>query len=263
MKQPYPAPYTRPHPFSVATLTMIWLYAITITFSFITPTNGETPPTLPIGHFSQATVEQSTPEGWEPMHFDKIKAHTQYRLIKEGGEIVVKATSNASSSGLIRRTSIDPQKYPFIQWRWKVENIIPSGDVSKKSGDDYPARIYITFEYDGSKLGFFEKAKFNAAKMLYGEYPPLGAINYIWANKAPQGSAIPNAYVSRVIMVVVESGASKTGTWRSEKRNIYEDYKQVFGHEPPMISGIAIMTDTDNTQTSAVAYYGDIRFTSE
>jgi len=37
-----------------------------------------------------------------------------------------------------------------------------------------------------------------------------------------------------------------------------EDYKQAFGKEPPMISGIAIMTDTDNTGESATAYYGDI-----
>ncbi len=242
---------------------MILLYSIIVTLSFIKPSYGEMPKTLPVGNFSQASVDQPTPEGWEPMHFDKIDAHTQYRLIQDDETMVIKATSNASSSGLIRRTTIDPRKYPFIQWRWKVENIIPSGDVSKKSGDDYPARIYITFEYDGSKLGFFEKAKFNTAKMLYGEYPPLGAINYIWANKAPQGSVVPNAYVSRVIMMVVESGASKTGTWHSEKRNIYEDYKQAFGHEPPMISGVAIMTDTDNTQTSAVAYYGDILFSSE
>jgi hypothetical protein len=46
----------------------------------------------------------------------------------------------------------------------------------------------------------------------------------------------------------------------SKKRNVYEDYKKAFGQEPPMISGVAIMTDTDNTGESAVAYYGDILF---
>jgi hypothetical protein len=46
----------------------------------------------------------------------------------------------------------------------------------------------------------------------------------------------------------------------SEERNLYEDYKKAFGQEPPMISGIAIMTDTDNTAESAIAYYGDILF---
>jgi hypothetical protein len=61
-------------------------------------------------------------------------------------------------------------------------------------------------------------------------------------------------------MFVVESGAVKLNQWVNEERNIYEDYKKAFGAEPPMISGVAIMTDTDNTSESATAYYGDIFF---
>jgi len=48
--------------------------------------------------------------------------------------------------------------------------------------------------------------------------------------------------------------------WVTEERNLYEDYKKAFGLEPPMISGVAIMTDTDNTGDSATAFYGDIVF---
>ena len=61
-------------------------------------------------------------------------------------------------------------------------------------------------------------------------------------------------------MIVVESGEAKLNQWVNEERNIYEDYKKAFGEEPPMISGFAIMTDTDNTGESATAYYGDIVF---
>jgi hypothetical protein len=61
-------------------------------------------------------------------------------------------------------------------------------------------------------------------------------------------------------MIVVESGEIKLNQWVNEERNVYEDYKKAFGEESPMISGIAIMTDTDNTGESAVAYYGDIIF---
>ncbi len=61
-------------------------------------------------------------------------------------------------------------------------------------------------------------------------------------------------------MVVVESGPSQIGLWIDESRNIYDDYKRAFGEEPPMINGIAIMSDTDNTKERAIAYYGDIVF---
>jgi hypothetical protein len=69
---------------------------------------------------------------------------------------------------------------------------------------------------------------------------------------------VPNPYTDRVMMFVVESGTTKLNQWVNEERNVYEDYKKAFGEEPPMISGVAIMTDTDNTGESATAYYGDI-----
>jgi hypothetical protein len=61
-------------------------------------------------------------------------------------------------------------------------------------------------------------------------------------------------------MIVVESGAANVGVWVEESRNLYQDYKQAFAEDPPMINGVAIMTDTDNTKEHAIAYYGDIRF---
>jgi hypothetical protein len=174
--------------------------------------------------------------------------------------VVVKAVAEASASGLTREVKINPKEYPVVQWRWKVSNILKKGDVRKKEGDDYPARIYITFKYDSSKLSFFEKTKYETIKLWYGQYPPLGAINYIWESKVPVGTMVPNPFTDRVMMFVVETGPSKLNQWVNEERNIFEDYKKAFGQEPPMISGIAIMTDTDNTGESATAYYGDILF---
>ena len=62
------------------------------------------------------------------------------------------------------------------------------------------------------------------------------------------------------MMIVVRGGDKMLNTWVQEERNLYEDYKQAFGTEPPTISGVAIMTDTDNTLESAVTFYGDIIF---
>ncbi len=215
---------------------------------------------IEVGKFSAATAGQGLPDGWKPLAFKKIEKHTTYTLAKEDNAVVVKAVAEASASGLTREIKINPKEYPIVQWRWKVVNVLKNGDVHKKEGDDYPARIYITFEYDPSKLSFFEKAKYEAIRLLYGEYPPLAAINYIWESKAPIGTMVPNPFTDRVMMFVVESGTTKLNQWVNEERNIYEDYKKAFGAEPPMISGVAIMTDTDNTSESATAYYGDIFF---
>ncbi|MGH7254391.1 MAG: DUF3047 domain-containing protein [Nitrospirales bacterium] len=221
------------------------------------PTNA----VLHVGNFSQGEPGKDFPQGWKPLTFKKIEIHTDYRLVEDQGRIVVKATSNASSSGLTREIKIDPKKYPIVQWSWKVEQLPQHGDVTKKSGDDYAARLYITFEYDPNLVGLLDKAKYEAVRLLYGQYPPFGAINYIWESKTPQGTIVPNPYTSQVKMIVLETGTVRLNEWVEEKRNIYEDFKRAFGgQEPPIISGVAIMTDTDNTGEKAIAYYGDIFF---
>lgn len=215
---------------------------------------------LMVGHFS-AIPQDVYPEGWKPLVFEKIDKHTEYTHILDGTTGVIEADSRQSSSGLIKSIEISPDKWPVISWRWKIDHILQKGDVSKKSGDDYPARIYVTFKYEPDKVSFYEKIKFNIIKLFYGEYPPTSAINYIWANKAEQGLFVDNPYTDRVKMIVIESGSAKQGQWILEKRNIVDDYRKAFNEDPPVISGIAIMTDTDNTQESNKAWYGDIVFT--
>jgi len=215
---------------------------------------------IEVGKFSVAAAGDALPSDWKPLTFKKIERHTTYKLVKDEGEVVIKAVAKASASGLTREIKINPKEYPIVQWRWKVTNILKKGNVKRKDGDDYPARIYITFKYDPSKLSFAEKAKYEAVKVLYGQYPPLGAINYIWESKVPSGTIVPNPYTDRVKMIVVESGEAKLNRWVNEERNLYKDYKKAFGEEPPLISGVAIMTDTDNTGESATAFYGDILF---
>ncbi len=219
--------------------------------------------TLRIGDFSRLAPFNPLPEEWQPLTFNKIEQHTHYRLTADLGQTVVQADSRHSASGLKRKITIDPRKFPYITWRWKVDSVYAKGDVSQKSGDDYPARMYITFAYAPDQVGFFEKAKYETTRLIYGETPPLAAITYIWANRAPVGLTVANAYTDRVKMVVLQSGAARAGQWIKEKRDVYADYKKAFGREPTLISGVAIMTDSDNTGESARAWYGDIVFSTD
>ena len=227
------------------------------------PIQAESPVTIQVGTFSRAQAGGPFPDSWKPLTFDKIDEHTTYSLVEDDGTVVLKAVSRGSSSGLTREVTIDPKQYPIVEWRWKIENVLQKGDVTTKEGDDYPARLYITFAYDESKVDFLEQTQYELARLLYGQYPPTGAINYIWESRSPIGIMVPNPYTDRVKMIVLESGEAKVGQWVAESRNLYKDYQKAFGGDPPLISGVAVMTDTDNTQESAVAYYGDIVFRKE
>jgi DUF3047 family protein len=224
------------------------------------PTTADSPTVLDVAKFSANQPGPGVPDGWKPLTFKKVPKPTQYELVKDGDAVVVKATSEASASGLTKEVKIDPKAFPIVHWRWKVENLLKNSDVNRKDGDDYPARLYITFEYDPEKVSFGKKLKFKAGQVLFGDIP-IAALNYIWETKTQIDTFVDNAYTDFAKMIVVESGSQKVGLWVEESRNIYEDYKKAFGEEPPMINGVAIMSDTDNTKERVTAYYGDIRFT--
>ena len=239
-------------PFTLAVLNL---------FACLAPVPGMTDTeSINAGHFSASSPGEQAPADWQQLIFKNVNRQTRYDLVRDGDTTVVRARSDASASGLVRKIDIDPGSYPLVRWRWKVNNVIAKSDVTSKQGDDYPARLYITFALDENKLGAFERVKYEAYRLVYGEYPPLAAISYVWDGKSPVGTMIPNAYTERVMMFVVESGAGRLEQWVEQERNIYKDYRHAFGEAPPPVSAVAIMTDSDNTRERAVAYYGDIVF---
>lgn len=200
------------------------------------------------------------PLNWEPLKIKKIDRLTCYDWSPR--ERAIHAVSSASASGLIYRLDHSAADFPLLRWRWRVPRAIPGGNEKSKAGDDYAARLYVTFRYDPAKAGRGTRIKYGLAKKLYGEYPPHSGINYIWANWLPKGEATPNAYTDRVMMLAVRSGDSEAGDWITEERNILEDYRRLFAEDPPPVAGVAIMTDTDNTGSQAEAWYADIELSS-
>jgi Protein of unknown function (DUF3047) len=185
---------------------------------------------IQVGKFSTGDLT-----GWKDEIF---KGKTTYELVKDDGRTILKAHSEKAASGLIRKVKLDSKSYPVLAWSWKVEHTLKKEDATSKSGDDFAARIYVVFPRT-----FFWQTR---------------AINYVWASKLPKGNSVPSPYTSKAVIIAVESGDEKAGQWVSEVRNYYEDYKRVFGEEPPKLGAVAIMTDTDDTGSEVTAYYGDI-----
>lgn len=185
---------------------------------------------IKIARFSASDIS-----GWSQKSF---KGKTIYSLVKDTDRMVIKAHSIKSASGYIKKVSIDPKLFPLLKWSWKISEVNPKEDISKKSGDDFVARVYVVFPRT-----FFWRMR---------------AINYVWASKMPKNSVEVSPFTDNVMTLAVESGMGKAGEWMTEERNIFDDYRHMFGEDPPEIGAVAIMTDTDNTQTEAVAWYGDI-----
>lgn len=210
--------------------------------------------------FSTATT--LAPE-WEVLKFPNIDRMSKYQLVQDDGEQVVMATTSDGASGLIARIRVEPGHQLMLRWRWKVSSVYANGDARSREGDDYPARLYVAFEFEADKAGFFERAKRKAAAVLFGEELPGNALNYIWANTLEKGEIVPNPYTDTTMMLAVESGNEKAGQWVTAERDIVADYRRAFGAEPPAVVGVAIMSDSDNTGESATAWYGDVTLTRQ
>jgi hypothetical protein len=217
--------------------------------------------TLPyVASFSDGAPGEDLPTGWEPWELSKLKKSTQYQLVSYDGRTVVKASAQASASGLVHRLAVDPRRFPLLEWRWKVNTLITDADNTKKHAEDSPVRVVVSFDGDMDKLPLGDRIFFDNMRVLTGKQLPYATLMYIWENRAVRDTVIPNLHTSRVKMIVAESGRGKLGEWQEVVRNVYEDYKRAFGEEPGNITMIGIMTDTDNTGSNAHAYYGDIVF---
>ena len=193
-------------------------------------------------------------DNWEPLAFPKIERHTAYSADREGVRTFLKARSRASASAIVLRRTFDVRSSPLLRWRWKVDNVYRNTSGTEKGGDDYPIRIYVTFEYDPRQANLMEKVRYAATKALYGKYPPHSSLNYVWASDPRAGEMIVSPFTEKARMIVMERGTARVGQWVEETADIVRDYRKAFGYDPPATASIAIMNDSDNTGEASVSY---------
>jgi len=183
-----------------------------------------------------------------------------FATLDADGRTTVKARANASASGLVHALDIDPQQYPLLSWQWKVDDLIKTADNTTRHLEDSPVRVVVSFAGDIDNLPLDDRMFFDNVRLLTRQQLPYATLMYIWENRAPRDSVLPNLHTSRIKMIVAESGRDHVGTWQEVTRNVVEDYQRAFGEAPGRITAIAVMTDTDNTGENAQAWYGDILF---
>jgi len=216
--------------------------------------------TVTLGDFSRYDTLPQEP--WQLVPFDDLPP-TEYQRVTRKGVAAVKATSEASMALLARPLEADLAQTPVLCWRWWVGKPVSQADMSKKSGDDYAARVYVTFDLPSSAMSLGTRMKLSVGRTLFGEQLPDAAINYVWDNKHPVGTTMPNAYTDRAQMVVVRSGTENTGQWVEERRNLLEDLQRFFETAPERPLQLAIASDSDDTGSSASALFADLHLVAD
>lgn len=214
-----------------------------------------------VGRFSGSGT--AIPAPWKVERLDEGVAPTHYGLRRWDGVDAVEAQADKSMALLLRPLTIDLRKTPILCWQWRIDAPVGSADMNRKSGDDYAARVYLTYAIPPDQLSLATRAKLRIARSIYGNQVPDAAVNYVWDNRHPVGTVQDNAYTDRSRMFVLRSGSGRAGAWVHEQRNVLEDFQRAFGALDGRLSGLAIASDTDNTGEEAHAGFADFRFVGQ
>jgi len=174
------------------------------------------------------------PEEWRI----KVNRGTpEVRVIDETQGAVIQLKSRRSSFALERAVDIDPERLPYLTWRWKVATLPRGGDFRQATTDDQAAQILVAFT-------------------------DRRILSYLWDSTAPKdtmqsATSIP---LLHIFAVVCRSGPAELNQWLSESRNLSDDYQKAYGRRPPRLKGIRLQINTQHTGSSAESYFGDVAF---
>ena len=156
----------------------------------------------------------------------------------------LKAVADNAASGLGKEVKIDLDKTPFINITWKIEKDLPGIKENSKKGHDFAARVFAVKKTGATPLS-------------------NRAINYVFSSNNVIGFNSPSPYTKKSVDNVLASTKTNLDEWITVKANVKEDFKEFHGLDVKELDGLAIMSDTDNSKMTAIAYYQNIYFSAE
>jgi len=186
------------------------------------------------------------------------KTPSRFEYVVEEGRDAIAAKAQSSASMLRQVMRVEPAALGRIKFSWKLPELIQYADMSLREYDDSPVRVVLAFEGDRSKFSGKDAMLSELAHMLTGEPLPYATLMYVWCNNCEPGSVILNPHTDRIRKLPLESGPGKLNRWMDYERAVHADFVKAFGEEPGALTSISIMTDTDNTKSTARAWYGRV-----
>ena len=170
------------------------------------------------------------------------KGETEYSLGSNKNGQFLRAEAKGTASGLGQKVKIDLSKTPFINITWKIEKDLKGIDEKNKKGHDFAARVFVV-----KKLGLLSNK----------------AVNYVFSSNNSVNESWRSHYTKSSVDYVLSTTKDNINEWVTVKANVKEHFKKLHDLDVEELTGVAIMTDTDQTKIKAISYYQNIYFSSE
>ena len=168
---------------------------------------------------------------------------TKYSVGSNENGNYLKSVADNAASGLGKEIKIDLNKTPFINITWKVEKDLVGIKENTKKGHDFAARVFAVKKTGATPLS-------------------NRAINYVFSSNSDVGLNWRSPYTKKSIDNVLSTTKENHNKWVTVKSNVKEDFKRFHDLDVNELSGIAIMSDTDNSKKKSIAYFQNIYFSS-
>jgi hypothetical protein len=188
----------------------------------------------PIGH--KGVPPEWAKQGWGSPAYD-------FTVVEADGPRVLHLKSAGDSSNINKdiRGTVQLAETPVLEWTWKVTALPKGADARRAETDDEAAQLYVVWP-------------------RFPQAVRSQIIGYIWDSTAPVGTIFKSKKSGTVTYVVVRSGPKDLGKWVTERRNVREDFKRIYGEEPEDPGGISIGIDSDDVKGTAESFVGRIQF---
>ncbi|HYF44199.1 MAG TPA: DUF3047 domain-containing protein [Ramlibacter sp.] len=206
----------------------------------------------------QSRVDPALQARWQHYRLPG-KAPTRFDYVHKDGREALAVTAATSASMVRKQVRVEPEHLGKLSFSWLVPDLIAEADLALRDKADSPVRVILAFDGDRSRWSARNAMLSELAQTLTGEPMPYATLIYVWCNSRPAGEVINSPRTDRIRKLVVESGPQRTRRWLDYERDIRSDYLRAFGEPPGALVGVAIMTDTDNTRSTARAWYGPVR----
>ena len=173
----------------------------------------------------------------------KVKKNTTYTLGSNDNGNFLKAVADNAASGLGKEVKIDLNKTPFINITWKIEKNLVGIKENTKKGHDFAARVFAIKKTGATPLS-------------------NRAVNYVFSSNSEPGLNWSSPYTKKSMDLVLANTKENLNEWVTVKTNVKEDFMRFHDLDVNELDGIAIMSDTDNSEMKAISYYQNIYFSS-
>ena len=185
-----------------------------------------------------------TKDEYETLKVKKVKGITTWNLGSNENGNYIRAEAEGSGSGLGKEIKVDLTKTPFINITWRVEKDLAGIVENSKKGHDFAARVFVIKKTGSTALS-------------------NRAISYVFSSNNNVGESWPSPYTKKSIDYVLSTTKKNLNTWVSVKSNVKEDFLKLHNLDISDLSGVAIMTDTDNSRLKTISYYQNIYFSTQ